>query len=47
MHYKEAVQIIKKENPAFIDGDDFGAPDETIVSSQFDKPVFSKPILVE
>jgi asparaginyl-tRNA synthetase len=40
LHYKEAVQIIKKENPAFIDGDDFGAPDETIVSSQFDKPVF-------
>lgn len=40
LHYKEAVEIIKKENPAFIDGDDFGAPDETIVSSKFDKPVF-------
>ena len=40
LHYKEAVQIIKKENPAFVDGDDFGAPDETIISSQFDKPVF-------
>lgn len=40
LHYNEAVQIIKKENPAFIDGDDFGAPDETIVSSKFDKPVF-------
>lgn len=40
LHYKEAVEIILKENPAFIVGDDFGAPDETIVSSKFDKPVF-------
>lgn len=40
LHYREAVELIKKENPAFIDGDDFGAPDETIVSSKFDKPVF-------
>ncbi|MGE0631209.1 MAG: asparagine--tRNA ligase [Pseudobdellovibrionaceae bacterium] len=40
MHYREAVAIIKKENPDFIDGDDFGAPDETIISSKFDRPVF-------
>ncbi|MES2768469.1 MAG: asparagine--tRNA ligase [Bdellovibrionota bacterium] len=40
IHYKEAVAMIKKENPDFIDGDDFGAPDETIVSSKFDQPVF-------
>jgi len=40
LHYKEAVEIILKENPDFIVGDDFGAPDETIVSSKFDKPVF-------
>ena len=40
IHYKEAVQMILKENPAFIDGDDFGGGDETIVSSKFDKPVF-------
>lgn len=40
LHYNEAAQIIKKENPEFIIGDDFGAPDETIVSSKFDKPVF-------
>jgi asparaginyl-tRNA synthetase len=40
LHYKEAAQIILKENPNFVVGDDFGAPDETIVSSQFDKPVF-------
>ncbi len=40
LHYKEAVEIILKENPEFVVGDDFGAPDETIVSSKFDKPVF-------
>lgn len=40
IHYKEAVQMILKENPAFIDGDDFGAPDEAIVSAKFEKPVF-------
>src|SRR5690606_32317652 len=27
-------------NPDFVDGDDFGAPDETIVSSKYDTPVF-------
>ena len=40
LHYSEAAQIIKKENPDFIIGDDFGAPDETIVSSKFERPVF-------
>lgn len=40
LHYKEACEILKKENPEFIIGDDFGAPDETIISSKFDKPVF-------
>lgn len=40
VHYDEAAQIIKKENPAFIVGDDFGAPDETIISAKFDRPVF-------
>jgi len=40
LHYKEACELIKKENAEFKFGDDFGAPDETIVSSQFDKPVF-------
>ena len=40
LHYNEAAQIILKENPDFKIGDDFGAPDETIVSSKFDKPVF-------
>lgn len=40
LHYKEACQLIAKENPEFKEGDDFGAPDETIISSQFEKPVF-------
>ena len=40
VHYKEAVAMILKENAAFVDGDDFGAPDEAIVSAKFDKPVF-------
>lgn len=40
LHYKDAAEIIKKENPEFNIGDDFGAPDETIISSQYDKPVF-------
>jgi len=40
LHYREAVEMILKENPAFKDGDDFGAPDETIVSNRFDRPVF-------
>jgi len=40
LHYREAAEIILKENPQFIIGDDFGAPDETIISSQYDKPVF-------
>lgn len=40
LHYKEAAELILKENPAFKVGDDFGATDETIVSSKFDTPVF-------
>lgn len=40
MHYSEAAELIKKENPEFIIGDDFGGTDETIVSSKFDKPLF-------
>ncbi len=37
--YDEAVKLIKAENPQFIDGDDLGGTDETIVSSHFDRPV--------
>jgi asparaginyl-tRNA synthetase len=40
VHYDEAALMIKKENPNFIIGDDFGGTDETIISSKFEKPVF-------
>lgn len=40
LHYSEAAQMVKKENAEFNVGDDFGAPDETIISSRYDKPVF-------
>lgn len=39
IHYSEAAQIIKKENPEFVIGNDFGGTDETIISSKFDRPV--------
>ncbi len=40
LHYREAADLIKKENPNFVIGDDFGGTDETIVSSKFDRPLF-------
>ncbi|NLP12108.1 asparagine--tRNA ligase, partial [bacterium] len=39
LRYDEAAAILKKENPDFIDGDDFGAPDETILSQKYSSPV--------
>lgn len=39
--YTEAVEILRKNGfPDFLWGDDFGAPHETAICSQFDKPVF-------
>jgi asparaginyl-tRNA synthetase len=39
--YTEAVELLQKNGfPDFNWGDDFGAPHETIISEQFDKPVF-------
>lgn len=38
--YTEAADILEKECPDFKRGDDFGAADETTISSKFDKPVF-------
>ncbi len=37
--YDEAVEILKKNGVDFKWGDDFGATDETIISSQYDRPV--------
>lgn len=38
--YTEAVDILKTAGEEFEWGDDFGAPHETIISGQFDAPVF-------
>jgi asparaginyl-tRNA synthetase len=39
--YTDAVELIQKNGfPDFRWGDDFGAPHETVISEQFDKPVF-------
>ena len=37
--YDEAVSLLKDNGVKFIYGSDFGAPDETILSEQFDKPI--------
>ncbi|MDP4175697.1 MAG: asparagine--tRNA ligase [Bacteroidota bacterium] len=37
--YDEAVQILAKNNIPFDYGNDLGATDETVISSQFDRPV--------
>jgi len=38
--YKEAVMIVREKDPGFTDGEDFGAPHETILGEHFDKPLF-------
>lgn len=37
--YDDAVAILEQNNQEFEFGDDFGAPDETIISENFDRPV--------
>jgi asparaginyl-tRNA synthetase len=37
--YDEAVDILVKKGATFERGNDFGAPDETTISEQFDRPV--------
>jgi asparaginyl-tRNA synthetase len=37
--YDEAVQFLKDKGQAFEWGGDFGGPDETLLSSQYDRPV--------
>lgn len=39
LDYDEAARMIKAENSQFIYGDDLGAPDETIISQKYDRPV--------
>lgn len=38
--YHEACKILKEKQPDFISGKDFGAREEDLLSSAFDKPVF-------
>ena len=37
--YKQAVDLIKEKGSDFQYGNDFGSPDESLISSQFNKPV--------
>uniref|UniRef100_A0A7C6AG59 Asparagine--tRNA ligase n=1 Tax=candidate division WOR-3 bacterium TaxID=2052148 RepID=A0A7C6AG59_UNCW3 len=37
--YKEAVDMIHRKEPDFKYGDDFGAPQETLISESYDRPV--------
>jgi asparaginyl-tRNA synthetase len=37
--YDEAVKVLNEQGQPFEWGGDFGAPDETLISSQFDRPV--------
>ncbi|MDD5625925.1 MAG: asparagine--tRNA ligase [Patescibacteria group bacterium] len=38
--YSEAIKILQKNGVEAKEGDDFGGDEETIISKQFDKPVF-------
>ena len=40
LHYNEACAIIKKHRPEFVEGGDFGAPDEEALMQEFEAPVF-------
>ena len=40
LHYEEACQHLIKKNPQFKKGSDFGASDETLIGSLYDRPVF-------
>lgn len=40
MSYTEAVEFLKREGIDFKWGDDFGAPDETMIAKNFELPVF-------
>ncbi len=40
LSYDEAVEYLQSQGVDFKWGDDFGAPDETIIGQRYDKPVF-------
>ena len=39
IHYDDAVRILHEAQRPFAWGDDFGAPDETLIAARFDRPV--------
>ncbi len=39
LHYDDAVKLLKEKGTPFEWGGDFGAPDETLLSESFDRPV--------
>ena len=39
LHYDDAVKLLKEKGATFEWGGDFGAPDETLISENFDRPV--------
>ncbi len=40
LHYYDAVKLLHAKGNTFEWGGDFGAPDETVISEQYDRPVF-------
>lgn len=40
IQYSEAVKILHSLGQPFEDGNDFGSPDETLLTQQFDRPIF-------
>ncbi|MTI79255.1 MAG: asparagine--tRNA ligase [Firmicutes bacterium] len=40
LSYTEAVELLQKKGHEFNWGDDFGAPDETVISEEYNAPVF-------
>lgn len=40
IHYREAVELLRKKDIDFEDGNDFGGGDETVISDAFETPVF-------
>ncbi len=40
LHYDEAARLLREAGHAFESGSDFGAPDETLLSSRHDSPLF-------
>ena len=40
LSYTEAVELLRQKGVAFEWGDDFGAPEETLISENFNAPVF-------